>query len=92
MNKAEFIDYISYKHSCTKVEAERIITLFTSSVISGLSEGKDINLIGFGSFAVSRREARQGRNPKTGASMKIEAYNQPSFRAGKGLKDGCNGK
>lgn len=92
MNKAEFIDHISEKHDCTKVEAEKIINIFTSSVTSALGEGKEINLVGFGSFSVSRREARQGRNPKTGASMRIEAYNQPSFRAGKGLKDGCNKK
>ena len=90
MNKSEFTHYISEKHNCTKVEAEKIIDLFTSSVISSLGEGKEINLVGFGSFAVSRREARQGRNPKTGAAMKIEAYNQPGFRAGKGLKDACN--
>lgn len=90
MNKSEFTTYISEKHDCTKVEAEKIINIFTSSVASSIGEGKEVNLVGFGSFAVSRREARQGRNPKTGAAMTIEAYNQPSFKAGKGLKDACN--
>jgi DNA-binding protein HU-beta len=49
-----------------------------------------INLVGFGSFSVQKRAAREGRNPKTGAKMRIEAYNQPVFKAGKKLKDACN--
>ena len=90
MNKTEFIDYISEKHSCTKVDAERTINIFISSVTSALSEGKDISLIGFGSFSSKKREARVGRNPSTGASINIAAYNQPGFKVGKALKDACN--
>lgn len=91
MNKSEFIEHIASLQNCTKVDAEKIINVFTSAVVTVIGECKGVNLAGFGSFAVSRRDARQGRNPKTGAAIKIEAYNQPSFRTGKGLKDACNG-
>jgi DNA-binding protein HU-beta len=90
MNKTEFIDYISANHSCTKIEAEKIINTFVSSTTSALGEGKDISLIGFGKFYTSKVEARTGRNPKTGAALQIDAYVQPKFSAGSALKDACN--
>ena len=90
MNKKEFARYISDEYSCTVTEANRIIDLFTNSVISGLSEGKDISLTGFGLFSVSKIPARDGRNPKTGEPLKIAAYNQPKFKAGQKLKDSVN--
>ncbi|MES2214779.1 MAG: HU family DNA-binding protein [Pseudomonadota bacterium] len=90
MNKSEFTDYISKKYDISRMEAEKVINIFTSSVTSALGEGSEIQLVGFGAFFVSKREARTGRNPRTGAAIKIEAYNQPSFKVGKSLKDACN--
>ncbi len=90
MNKQEFIDHIAGQHSCTKKEAEKAIDIFTSSVIEALGNGKEISLIGFGNFSVSRVEAREGRNPRTGESLNIAAYNQPKFKVGQKLKDACN--
>jgi DNA-binding protein HU-beta len=90
MNKAEFITHISEQNSCTKVEAEKVIDMFTSSSISALAAGNEISLIGFGNFSVSKVAARDGRNPRTGAALKIAAYNQPKFKAGQKMKDACN--
>ncbi len=90
MNKQEFIDHIASEHSCTKKEAEKAIDIFTSSVIDAMKEGKEISLVGFGNFSVSRVEAREGRNPRTGESLNIAAYNQPKFKVGQKLKDACN--
>jgi len=90
MNKQEFIDHIASQHGCTKKEAEKAIDIFTSSVIEALGEGKEISLVGFGNFSVSRVEAREGRNPRTGESLNIAAYNQPKFKVGQKLKDACN--
>ena len=90
MNKQEFIDHIANQHGCTKKEAEKAIDIFTSSVIDAMGQGKEISLIGFGSFSVSKIEARNGRNPRTGEVLKIAAYNQPKFKVGQKLKDACN--
>ncbi|MDA9163855.1 HU family DNA-binding protein [Rickettsiaceae bacterium] len=90
MNKSDFIDYIADKHDCSKVEAEKVIAMFTSSVTSALGDGEEISLVGFGNFAVSKVAARDGRNPRTGDAIKIAAYNQPKFKAGKGLKEAVN--
>ena len=90
MNKQEFIDHIAKQHNCTKVDAEKAIDIFTSSVIDALGEGKEISLIGFGNFSVSKIAARSGRNPRTGEALKIAAYNQPKFKVGQKLKDACN--
>lgn len=90
MNKSELISYISEKKDCTKVEAEKIIDVFTSSITSALSEGKAISLLGFGSFVVTNVASRTGRNPNTGEPLVIEAYNQVKFKVGQKLKDACN--
>src|SRR5688500_2953266 len=90
MNKGEFIDYIAKQNGSTKAEAERIINTFTFAVISALGEGKDIALIGFGKFHVGKVANRAGRNPRTVETMKLPAYNQPRFSAGKKLKSTCN--
>ena len=92
MNKSEFVNYISEKHSCTKIEAEKVIDMFVSSVIDALGAGNEISLVGFGSFSVSKVVARTGRNPRTGESLKIAAYNQPKFKVGQKLKDAVNPK
>jgi len=92
MNKQEFVKHIAEQHKCTQVEAEKAIDIFTSSVIDALGDGKEISLIGFCSFSVSKVEARSGRNPRTGEALKIAAYNQPKFKVGQKLKDAVNKK
>ena len=90
MNKQQFISYIADKYECTKVEAEKTIDMFVSSVIDAIGQGNEISLVGFGNFFVSKVAARSGRNPRTGAALKIAAYNQPKFKVGQKLKDACN--
>ena len=90
MNKSEFITHIADQHKCTKIEAEKVIDKFTSSVIDAIGQGKEISLLGFGNFTISKVAARNGRNPSTGAALKIAAYNQPKFKAGSKLKEACN--
>ena len=90
MTKQEFITHISEQHSCTKVKAEEVIDIFVSSVINALGDGKEISLVGFGNFSVSKIPSRAGRNPRTGEELQIPAYNQPKFKAGQKLKDACN--
>jgi len=92
MNKQEFVKHIAEQHKCTQVEAEKAIDIFTSSVIDALGDGKEISLIGFGSFSVSKVEAREGINPKSREKIKIAAYNQPKFKVGQKLKDAVNKK
>jgi len=90
MNKGDFITYISEKHSISKIEAEKVIDMFTSSAMGALSDGNEISLIGFGNFSVSKVAARDGRNPQTGATIKIPAYNQVRFKVGQKMKDAVN--
>ena len=90
MHKQGFIDHIANQHGCTKKEAEKAIDIFTSSVIDALSQGKEISLVGFGNFSVSKIAARSGHNPRTGLALDIPAYNKPRFKVGKKLKDVCN--
>lgn len=90
MNKAEFVSFIAETGGLSKADSERALNLITESVTKALGQGKEINLVGFGAFHVQKREAREGRNPKTGEKMRIAAYKQPVFRAGKKLKEACN--
>jgi DNA-binding protein HU-beta len=90
MNKGNFVSYIADKHNCTKAEAEKVVDMFTSSVIGALGNGDDVSLVGFGSYSVSQVAARPGRNPRTGETIQIKAYNQPKFKVGQKLKDACN--
>ena len=92
MNKSEFITHIADQHKCIKIEAEKVIDKFTSSVIDAIGQGKEISLLGFGNFTVSKVAARTGRNPRTGQELKIAAYNQPKFKVGQKLKDAVNKK
>ncbi len=92
MNKAEFVNHIAGQYQCTKVEAEKAIDMFTSSVIDAIGQGKEISLVGFGNFSVSKIPAKTGRNPRTGGSLNIAAYNQPKFKVGQKLKDAVNQK
>jgi DNA-binding protein HU-beta len=92
MHKTEFITHIADQHQCTKTEAKKVIGIFTSSVIDAMEQGKEISLIGFGNFTISKVAARNGRNPKTGVALKIAAYNQPKFKVGQKLKNAVNKK
>ncbi|WP_316354001.1 HU family DNA-binding protein [Candidatus Trichorickettsia mobilis] len=90
MNKGELISLMAELSGNSKADAERALNSVTDSVIMALGKGHDINLVGFGSFQVQSRQAREGRNPKTGEKMHIAAYKQPVFKAGKKMKDACN--
>ena len=87
MNKAELIDKIAVVADVSKATAGRCLDALVESVTRALRAGDSVNLVGFGSFVVKRRAARQGRNPRTGQPIQIDAANVPSFRAGKTLKD-----
>jgi DNA-binding protein HU-beta len=86
MNKAELIDEVA-KVTCTKKEAEMAVGAALAAIQKALKKGDAVTLVGFGTFGVSKRKARTGRNPQTGAAIKIAAKNVPVFKAGKGLKD-----
>ncbi len=90
MNKGNFVSYIADKYNCTKAEAERVVDMFTGSVIGALGDGEEVSLIGFGNFSVREVIARPGHNPKTGKTIQIKAYKQPKFKVGQKLKDACN--
>ncbi len=90
MNKAELIDAIAKSTELTKKDTEAFLKSFIETVTHELSKGNDVQLIGFGTFEVSKRAARTGRNPKTGETLKIAASKMPKFKAGKALKDSVN--
>ncbi len=92
MHKEEFSKHIAQQHNITQKAAHDVIDTFTSSVIDAMGQSKEISLLGFGNFTVSKVEARKGRNPRTGAELKIAAYNQPKFKVGQKLKDAVNQK
>ena len=85
MNKNELISSIASETGLTKTDAAKAVDAFVSSISSALKSGDEVRLVGFGTFAVSKRSATTGRNPRTGQSIKIPARNQPKFRAGKVL-------
>lgn len=86
MNKAQLIDEVA-KVTCTKKEAEMALDATFAAIQKALKKGATVTLVGFGTFRVSKRKARTGRNPQTGAAIKIAAKKVPVFKAGKGLKD-----
>jgi DNA-binding protein HU-beta len=83
MNKAELIDKIAKDAGVTKVQANDALDSFTNAVVGALKKGDRVTLVGFGTFSVSERSARNGRNPQTGAVIKIKARKVPKFKAGK---------
>jgi len=85
MNKAELVSEIAIAVGVSKLEADRILKTIISAITNNLAHGEIIKLAGFGTFFVGKREARTGRNPRTGATIKIRATNSPKFRASKGL-------
>ena len=90
MNKADMIEQIAQAAEVSKSAAERAVDALIGAVKSSLKKGGVVTLVGFGTFYVSRREARSGRNPRTGAALVIKATRVPRFRAGKALKDAIN--
>ncbi|KIR02449.1 hypothetical protein P261_01264 [Lachnospiraceae bacterium TWA4] len=94
MTKTELIKKVAEKagEGVSQKVTEQVIKAFTETVTEELKAGEKINLVGFGTFEVSERAERQGRNPKTGEAMTIAASKSPKFKAGKALKDAVNGK
>jgi DNA-binding protein HU-beta len=90
MNKAELVAAMADKASISKKDAEAALKAFTDVVAEELKKGEKIQLVGFGTFEVSERAARTGRNPQTGKEMNIPASKAPKFKAGKALKDQIN--
>ena len=90
MNKGDLIGAVAAGTGLSKADAGRAIDATTSAIAGELSGGGSVSLVGFGTFSVSHRAARMGRNPATGASIHINASNVPKFKAGKALKEACN--
>lgn len=90
MNKQELIDQIAASAELSKADAGKALNAIVESITKSLKKGEPVSLIGFGTFKVSARAARTGRNPQTGKEIKIKASKTPSFKAGKGLKDAVN--
>jgi DNA-binding protein HU-beta len=90
VNKSELIDAIAKHADISKAAAGRALDATVNSIRGSLKKGDIVTLVGFGSFYVGKRTARQGRNPRTGAAIKIKAARVPKFRAGKALKDSVN--
>lgn len=90
MNKTELVAAIADQAEISKKDAEKALKAFTDVVGEELKKGGKIQLVGFGTFEVSERAAREGRNPQTGKTMKIAASKAPKFKAGKALKDLVN--
>lgn len=90
MNKAELVAAIAEKTELSKKDSEKALKAFIDVVSEELQKGEKIQLVGFGTFEVAERAAREGRNPQTGKTMKIAASKSPKFKAGKALKDQIN--
>lgn len=92
MNKAELVSAIAKDAGLTKKDTEAFLKAFVDNVSNAMAKGDSVSLVGFGTFGISERAARSGRNPKTGATIKIKASKCPKFKAGKALKDKVNKK
>ncbi|MBX2837218.1 MAG: HU family DNA-binding protein [Gammaproteobacteria bacterium] len=90
MNKTEFIEAVATKSGMSKNEATGAVEAVLDSLTDALRGGDQVTLLGFGTFLVRKREARTGRNPRTGEPLQIAASNIPSFKAGKALKEAVN--
>jgi DNA-binding protein HU-beta len=90
VNKTELIEHIAKHADLSKAAAGRALEATIGAVRTTLKKGGTVSLVGFGTFAVGKRAARTGRNPRTGAAIKIKKANVPKFRPGKGLKDALN--
>ena len=91
MNKNDLIDAVAQETDNSKTDAAKAVDSVFDTISTALKSGEDVQLIGFGSFSVADRAAREGRNPRTGETIQIAASKQPKFKAGKALKDAVNG-
>ena len=90
MNKSELVAAIAEKAQLSRKDSDKIVSTFAEVVGDSLAQGDKVQLVGFGTFAVKDRPAREARNPRTGESVKIAASKAPGFKAGKALKDKVN--
>jgi DNA-binding protein HU-beta len=90
VTKADLVNSIAEKAGLNKADAEKALKAFTDAVTDALKAGEKVSLVGFGTFSVGDRAARQGQNPQTGAKINIPAAKVPKFKAGKALKDAIN--
>ncbi len=90
VNKSELIEHIATQADISKAAAARALDAVIDGVTRSLEKGDSVTLVGFGTFAVGRRAARSGRNPRTGAEIAIKAARVPKFRAGQALRDALN--
>ena len=90
MNKTELVAAVAEQADISKKDAEKVLKAFVDVVTEEMKKGEKVQLVGFGTFEVSERAAREGRNPQTGKTMNIEACKAPKFKAGKALKDAVN--
>ena len=90
MNKTELVAAVAEQADISKKDAEKALKAFVDVVTEEMKKGEKVQVVGFGTFEVSERAAREGRNPQTGKTMKIEACKAPKFKAGKALKDAVN--
>jgi len=90
MTKADLIESVATKADMPKGQAERVVNLVFDDIVAALKNGQKVNVSGFGTFQISERKARSGRNPKTGETIEIPASKSAKFKAGKSLKDLLN--
>jgi DNA-binding protein HU-beta len=90
MNKSELIEAIAKQADLSKASVVKALNAYHEVVKTAIKDGNSVGVVGFGTFSAVDRKARTGRNPKTGAALKIKAAKVPKFRAGKALKDGIN--
>ena len=90
MNKSELVEHISQAADISKAQAGGALDALVDGVTRSLKRGKDVTIVGFGTFTVAKRKARTGRNPQTGETIKIKAQKAPKFRPGKSLKEALN--
>ena len=90
MNKTELVAAMADQAGISKKDAEKALAAFTGVVTEELKKGETVQLVGFGTFEITERKAREGRNPQNGKAMKIAASKAPKFKAGKALKDAVN--
>jgi DNA-binding protein HU-beta len=90
VNKSDLVDAIAKSAEISKAAAARALDSTVEAITKALKKGDSVSLVGFGTFKVGKRAARNGRNPRTGATIKIKAAKVPKFSAGKGLKDAVN--
>lgn len=92
MNKNELVTQVAERAGLTKTDAGKAVDAMIDAISAALTKGDEVRLVGFGTFAIAQRSATEGRNPRTGAVIKIAASRQPKFKPGKALKDAVNKK